>query len=90
MEVVIERLIDELQRTAHSHGRTVRFQNSRIARVDADARADGRLRHIHRSDVRGLQVRERRFQFLLEFAQEIFARAGGGARIAFAADENDG
>ena len=60
-----------------------------VAGVDRHARADGRLRQVHRCDVAVLEVGERVGQLGLERGDELAARGGGRIRGARAADEDD-
>ena len=60
-----------------------------VAGVDRHARADGRLRQVHRRDVAALQVGERHGQLGLERGDELAARGGGRVGGARAADEDD-
>lgn len=62
---------------------------ARTAPIDRHARADGRLRQVHRRDVAALQVRERHGQLGLERGDELPARGGGRVGRARAADEDD-
>lgn len=55
-EILIQLLIDELERSAHRHRRTFRLEHLRIARVDRHAGTDGALRHIHGCDIALLET----------------------------------
>ena len=60
-----------------------------VASIDRHARADGRLREVHRRDVAALQVARALRQFGLKRGDKLAARGGwrvGGAR---AANEDD-
>ncbi len=60
-----------------------------VAGVDRHARADGRLRQVHRRDVAALEVGERLRQLSLERGDELAARGRGCVGGARAADEDD-
>ena len=86
---LVEGLVDERQRLAHGERLALGVEHLGVAGVDRHARADGRLREVHRRDVAALQVGERRGQLGLERGDELAARGGGRVRAARAADEDD-
>ena len=56
---LVEGLVDERQRLAHGERLALGVEHLGVAGVDRHARADGRLREVHRRDVAALQVGER-------------------------------
>ena len=58
-ERLVEGLVDERQRLAHRERLALGVEHLGVAGVDRHARADGRLRQVHRRDVAALQVGER-------------------------------
>ena len=86
---LVEGLVDERQRLAHGERLALGVEHLGVAGVDRHARADGRLREVHRRDVAALEVGERHGQLGLERGDELAARGGGGRVGARAADEDD-
>ena len=86
---LVEGLVDERQRLAHGERLALGVEHLGVAGVDRHARADGRLRQVHRRDVAALQVGERHGQLGLERGDELAARGGGRIGGARAADEDD-
>ena len=86
---LIESLVDERQRLAHGERLALGVEHLGVAGIDRHARADGRLRQIHRRDVAALKMGERRGQLGLERGDELAARGGGRIGRARAADEDD-
>ena len=85
----VQLLVDDLQCSAHAHGLAVGFQHALVAAEHANAGADGGLRQVHRGNVGGLQLFQRRAHFPVEGIDEL--AAGGAARgfVALAANEDD-
>ena len=78
---LVQRLVDQRQRLAHRKRLAFGVEHFAVAGIDRHARADGRLRQVHRRDVAGLQVGERGRQFGLERGDEFAAcghRCGDG------------
>ena len=86
---LVEGLVDERQRLAHRERLALGVEHLGVAGVDRHARADGRLRQVHRRDVAALEVGERHGQLSLERGDELAARGGGRVGGARAADEDD-
>ena len=86
---LVEGLVDERQRLAHRERLAFGVEHLGVAGVDRHARADGRLRQVHRRDVAALEVGERHGQLGLERGDELAARGGGRIGCALAADEDD-
>jgi hypothetical protein len=72
-------LVDERQRLAHAERLALGIEHLGEASVDRHARADGRLREVHRRDVASLQVGER----LRELA---FSAVTNSRRVAVGAE----
>ncbi len=62
-KIFVEFPIDQLQRGLDAHRAVVGFQHGLVAREDAHAGADGRLRHVGRGDVGSLKLGNGRGQF---------------------------
>ena len=81
--------IDQLQRGLDRHRAVVGLEHGLVAREDAHAGADGRLRHVGRGDVGGLKLGDGRGQFAFQGADELGAGDGVGCGFLLAADEDD-
>ena len=63
---LVEGLVDERQRLAHRERLARGVEHLGVAGVDRHARADGRLRQVHRRDVAALEMDQRDRQLGLE------------------------
>ena len=86
---LVERLVDERQRLTHRNRLALGVEHLRVAGVDRHARADGRLRKIHRRDIAALQMGERHGQLGLKRGHEIATSGGRCIGSVRAADKDD-
>ena len=88
-EMLVEGLVDDLERRANAHRRVVGLDHLRVAGVDRHPRPDGRLRQIHRRDVLGHHHREGVRQLSPERSHELLSRGGWRVHRPWSAHQHD-
>ena len=90
VEVQIHFFVDDLQGASHAHHRTICLKNPTVAAKYTHARANGRLRQVHRRNVARLQLLQSGAQFPAQSRNQIAARCLRRIFRTLAAHQNDG